>query len=205
MSPKRATLGSVLRALRARFGWTLKEMSQRSGIPVSTLSKVEHDRLTLTYDKLQQISERLKIQMSDLFATNGGQEPAVMGRRSISRSADALRIETENYDHYYLNTDLRRKLMIPIIAKIRKRDVDQFGALTRHHGEEIVYVLEGSIAVHTEYYDTVTLNTGDSIYLDSSMGHAYLLADGCEEATVLSVCASVEDGLMEALQSLHAD
>ena len=49
------TLGAVLRGIRARNGWTLKEMSAKSGIPVSTLSKVEHDRLTLTYDKLQQI------------------------------------------------------------------------------------------------------------------------------------------------------
>ena len=43
-------------------------MSQRCGIPLSTLSKVEHDRLTLTYDKLLQISQRLNMRMSELFA-----------------------------------------------------------------------------------------------------------------------------------------
>ena len=53
------TLGSVMRSLRTRNAWTLKEMSERVDIPVSTLSKVEHDRLTLTYDKLQQLSRRL--------------------------------------------------------------------------------------------------------------------------------------------------
>lgn len=47
------TLGSLLRSLRQRNGWTLKQMSERTGIPLSTLSKVEHDRLTLTYDRLQ--------------------------------------------------------------------------------------------------------------------------------------------------------
>src|SRR5262245_2272366 len=62
------TLGRVLRTLRNRNNWTLKEMSDRTGIPLSTLAKVEHDRLTLTYDKLLQLSERLKIRMSDLFA-----------------------------------------------------------------------------------------------------------------------------------------
>src|SRR3954470_9395939 len=66
--PVRPTLGGLLRSLRSRNGWTLKEMSKRTGIPLSTLAKVEHDRLTLTYDKLQQLSERLKIRMSDLFA-----------------------------------------------------------------------------------------------------------------------------------------
>ena len=42
------TLGALLRGVRNREGWTLKQMSEKSGIPVSTLSKVEHDRLTLT-------------------------------------------------------------------------------------------------------------------------------------------------------------
>jgi transcriptional regulator with XRE-family HTH domain len=58
------TLGRILRELRANRGWTLKEMSERAGIPVSTLSKVEHDRLTLTYDKLLQLSQKLNIRMS---------------------------------------------------------------------------------------------------------------------------------------------
>ncbi|MBN8841916.1 MAG: helix-turn-helix transcriptional regulator, partial [Sphingomonadales bacterium] len=38
------TLGAVMRGIRSRNGWTLKQMSAKSGIPVSTLSKVEHDR-----------------------------------------------------------------------------------------------------------------------------------------------------------------
>src|SRR5471032_2468333 len=68
MKTRHPTLGSLLRGLRARNGWTLKEMSERIAIPVSTLSKVEHDRLTLTYDKLLQLSQRLNIRMSELFA-----------------------------------------------------------------------------------------------------------------------------------------
>ena len=62
------TLGALLRGVRNREGWTLKQMSEKSGIPVSTLSKVEHDRLTLTYDKLYQVAQRLGMRMSELFA-----------------------------------------------------------------------------------------------------------------------------------------
>ncbi len=68
MSTKKSTLGTLLKDLRNRNRWTLKEMSERSGIPISTLSNVEHDRLTLTYDKLLQLSQRLNIRMSELFA-----------------------------------------------------------------------------------------------------------------------------------------
>jgi transcriptional regulator with XRE-family HTH domain len=200
------TLGAVMRSIRARNGWTLKEMSAKSGIPVSTLSKVEHDRLTLSYDKLQQLSQRLSIRMSDLFAEGSADNtPRVTGRRSVGTIENAFRVETDNYDYHYLCTDLRQKRMIPILTRIRAHSASEFGELVHHHGEEFIYVLEGRIAVHTEYYDPVTLETGQGIYLDSSMGHAYVVADGCEEALVLGVCSSADDGLMDSLMSLHSE
>src|SRR6187401_3361529 len=116
------TLGGLLKALRAHNGWTLREMSERSGIPVSTLSKVEHDRLTLTYDKLQQLSQRLGIRMSDLFAeTSEAAEAPVTARRSIGRLDRAIQVTTDNYDYHYLCPELRRKRMIPILTNIRAK------------------------------------------------------------------------------------
>jgi len=201
---KHPTLGHILRELRASRGWTLKEMSERSGIPVSTLSKVEHDRLTLTYDKLMQLSRRLQIRMSDLFAEPAASgTPSVTARRAIGRVDDAVRVTTPNYDYYYLCTELRRKRMIPIITRIRAKSLAEFGDLVRHPGEEYIHVLEGSIEIHTEFYDPVTLAAGDGIYIDSNMGHAYIAAGNCEEAVVLGVCSSAEDGLMNSLMSLH--
>lgn len=206
MADRRAppTLGAVMRDIRSRNGWTLKEMSGKSGIPVSTLSKVEHDRLTLSYDKLQQLSQRLNIRMSDLFAEddeNGA--PRVTGRRSIGTIDQAVRVTTDNYDYHYLCTDLRQKRMIPIITRIRAHSASEFGELVRHQGEEFIFVLEGEVEIHTEFYDPVALKTGQGIYLDSSMGHAYVVAGGFEEALVLGVCSSADDGLMDSLMSLH--
>lgn len=206
MSSSHATLGAVLRGLRTRQGWTLKEMSAKTGIPVSTLSKIEHDRLTLSYDKLQQLSRRLGLRMSELFAEGPEAEAApVTARRSIGTMERAIRVETRNYDYHYLCTDLRRKRMIPILTRIRAHSTEEFGELVSHPGEELVYVLEGKIIVQTEHYDPVTLDTGEAIYIDSTMGHAYLVAEGCDEALVLGVCSSAEDGLMDSLMSLHGD
>ena len=204
---RHSTLGSLLRALRLRNKWTLKEMSQRTDIPVSTLSKVEHDRLTLTYDKLVQLSHRLNIRISELFAdtTTGTAEPAVTARRSIGRTEDAVRVNTKNYDYYYFCPELRRKRMIPIVTRIRAKSAEEFGSLVHHSGEEYVYVLEGRIKVLTEFYDPVILNVGESIYIDSNMGHAYVTADGGEEAVVLGVCSSTDESLLESLLSLHGD
>ncbi|MDB5705295.1 MAG: family transcriptional regulator [Sphingomonas bacterium] len=206
MKDGRPTLGALLRALRARNSWTLKEMSDHSGIPISTLSKVEHDRLTLTYDKLLQLSQRLNIRMSELFAENDtGAEPQVTARRSIGDVDRAVRVNTRNYDYYYLCTELRRKRMIPLITRIRSKSAEEFGELVHHLGEEFIYVVSGRIVVHTEFYDPVPLEEGQSIYLDSNMGHAYVTGKDCDEAVVLAVCSSAEDGLMDSLMNLHGD
>lgn len=198
------TLGTLLKGLRARENWTLKEMSAKSGIPVSTLSKIEHDRLTLSYDKLQALAKRLGMRMTDLFAEDQ-EEPVqlVTARRSLGEVTRSVRVETPNYDYYYLCTELRRKRMIPVVTKIRARSAEQFGDLVRHSGEEFIYVLSGAVEVQTEFYDPVTLKPGQSLYIDSSMGHAYLAADGCEEAEVLAVMSSPDEELMESLLTMH--
>jgi len=200
------TIGQLLRSLRARKGWTLRQMSDESGIPLSTLSKVEHDRLSLTYDKLLQISQRLKIRMSELFAEHdGAPEPIANGRRSIGRIEDAIRVNTPNYDYYYLCPELRRKRMIPVLTRVRAKSIGEFGKLVRHSGEEYIHVLKGRVEVHTEFYDPLILETGESVYIDSSMGHAYLAADGCEEVLLLGVCSSADEQLLQSLLTLYGD
>jgi transcriptional regulator with XRE-family HTH domain len=197
------TLGQIVRDLRARNGWTLKEMSEASGIPVSTLSKVENGRLTLTYDKLQRMSQRLQIRMSDLFAESDSQVESITARRSIGTMDNAVQVTTPNYDYYYMCTELRRKRMIPVVTRISAKSLDEFGDLVRHSGEEYIHVLEGSIVVHTEFYDPVTLRVGEGIYIDSNMGHAYVAAADCDQALVLGVCSSADEGLMSSLMNLH--
>lgn len=206
MSSQHPTIGGLLRALRARKGWTLKQMSEHAGIPLSTLSKVEHDRLTLTYDKLQQLSQRLNLRMSELFAEQDeAPGPAVTARRSIGRIEDAIRVNTPNYDYYYLCPELRRKRMIPVLTRVRAKTIEEFGDLVRHSGEEYIHVLEGRMEVHTEFYDPIVLEAGESVYIDSNMGHAYIAAEGCDEVLLLGVCSSPDGQLMESLMTLHGE
>lgn len=206
MTAPHPTIGGLLRALRARKGWTLKQMSEHAGIPLSTLSKVEHDRLTLTYDKLLQLSQRLNLRMSELFAEQAeAPEPPVTARRSVGRVDDAIRVTTPNYDYYYLCPELRRKRMIPVLTRVRAKTIAEFGALVRHSGEEYIHVLEGRMEVHTEFYDPLVLETGEGVYIDSNMGHAYIAAEGCDEVLLLGVCSSADEQLMASLLTLHGE
>jgi mannose-6-phosphate isomerase class I len=163
---------------------------------------VENDRLTLTYDKLAQLSQKLQIPISDLFAETE-QVEAITARRSIGKVEDAVRVTTPNYDYYYLCTELRRKRMVPVLTRIRAKSLSEFGDLVSHAGEEYIHVLEGTIVVHTQFYDPVTLKTGEAIYIDSNMGHAYVAAEDCDEALVLGVCSSADEALMSSLMNMH--
>jgi transcriptional regulator with XRE-family HTH domain len=204
--PRRPTLGSLLRSLRLRNDWTLKEMSERTGIPLSTLAKVEHDRLTLTYDKLLQLSQRLNLRMSDLFSeADTASDVPITARRSIGKLADAIRVNTPNYEYFYMCPELRRKRMVPTVTRVRARSIEEFGELVHHPGEEYIYVLQGPVEIHTEFYEPVVLQTGESIYIDSTMGHAYVAPKGHDDALLLGICSSADDGLMESLMMLHSD
>jgi transcriptional regulator with XRE-family HTH domain len=172
-------------------------MSRHTGIPVSTLSKVEHARSTLTYDKLVRLSQCLDVRVSEFFVDRSGiDERRVTARRSIGVLDSAVCVNTQNLDYYYLCPELLRKRMIPILMQVRAASAEESRDLIRHTGEEFVYVLRGRINVITEFYDPVILNAGESIYLDGTMGHAYLTAEGCNEASVLALSTRAE-GLID--------
>lgn len=206
MAAENRTLGSLIRILRHQKGWTLRQMSERIGIPLSTLAKVEADKLSLTYDKLQQLTARVGLSMAAFLGqpeANGPQlaPQVVTARRSVTGNGNSVLVSTPNYDYEYLCADLREKRMVPILTRIRAHDIVEFGKLLRHQGEEFIYVLEGTIQVHLQFYTSLTLTAGQGIYLDSTMGHAYV-AKGCESALVLGVCSSEDHNLANELISL---
>ena len=193
------TLGSLLRAVRERHDWTLQEMADRTGIPRSTLAKVEHDRLTLGYDKLLQISQRLKMRLSELISAGDDTEPRMLTRRSLGTLENALRVATPSYEYFFMCADLSRKKLIPIYGRVLAKSLEEFGPLLHHAGEEFIFVTRGRVLVVTEFYEPVTLETHQCMYIDSGMGHAYLLAPGCDEAWVVAGCTSDDDKLIDSL------
>lgn len=191
--------GEALRTVRRNNNWTLADIAERAGIPLSTLSKIETGQISPTYDQLMRLSDSLRIDISELFT----QRPREIvsnssGRRSINRLGNGERIETENRVQQYLSTDLLNKQLTPIVSEAKARTLEEFGEFMRHPGEEFVYVVEGVLALYTDCYAPVILQTGESIYFDSSMGHAYL-AQGEAPCRFLSICtveAHVAPGVM---------
>src|SRR6185312_13630626 len=197
--------GMALKRLRLERNWTLAEVSRRTGLPVSTLSKVENNKLSLSYDKLVRICQGLDIDIAQLFASDlgSGSEPPPAGRRIITRAGEGRRIDTDNYKHLYPAAELLNKRFNPIIAEPLATSLDQFGELVRHPGEEYALVIAGAVDFCSEHYAPVRLEVGDSVYFDSSMGHAYLKASR-GKCQVLSICSATEAQLMRSVQAAEA-
>ncbi|TGX48744.1 XRE family transcriptional regulator [Sphingomonas gei] len=191
--------GAALKALRSERGLTLADVSGLTGMNVSTLSKIENGKVALTLDKLLRISDGLGVDMTELFGPGPKDAPKLEGatRRSITRAGEGRAIEMPRGNYLYVASELLNKRITPIIGDVFARDIAEYGELMRHAGEEYVYVLEGTLELHTELYTPARLEKGDSVYFDSQMGHAYI-AVGDAPCRILSICATSEAHMVEA-------
>lgn len=179
----------AIRGVRIARGLSLRALSARAGLPYSTLSKLENGKMTLTYDKLIRLAQALNVDIKDLLSNAEERiTPVALGRRSVTRAGEALDADSEKHVHHYPAADLLGKMMIPIIIDVQARSVEELGGLVRHGGEEYLYVLRGSMELHSDLYAPLVLGPGDSIYFDSGMAHGYVRTS-VEPCTVLAVCA----------------
>lgn len=182
----RRSLGQRLRDLRRRRGWTLAEVSRRTGLAISTISKAERGRIALAYDKFAALARGLGLDLGELFGPEGQRFGA--GAITVTRRGDAPEHETANYLYRMLCTGLRRKRMVPMFGRIKAHDRRAFDDFVRHPGEEFLFVLDGELEVHLDGEAPIRLKVHDAVYFDSSRGHLYVSA-GRRDATILVVCS----------------
>ncbi|WP_299232655.1 XRE family transcriptional regulator [uncultured Halomonas sp.] len=183
-------LGERLREIRLSNQWTLEDVSQRTGLARSTLSKIENDQISPTFTAVQKLIGGLDIDLPQLLSPPR-QQTRTMGRRDLTRRGQGDLHPTPTYEHELLSCELAQKRMIPFKTIVRARAFEDFSEWVRHDGEEFLMVLEGEILLYSEFYEPLRLERGDSIYFDSAMGHA-LVSTSEQDAVVLSVCTRGE-------------
>ena len=179
-------LGKRLREIRKSLNLTLEEASQKTGLARSTLSKIENEQISPTFTAVQKLANGLQIDIPQLFAKP--LTTMASGRRVLTKSGQGTPHPTSTYEHELLSTDLARKKMVPFKTRVRARSFDDFGDWVRHEGEEFLLVLEGELALYTEFYEPVAMVAGDSMYYDANMGHA-LVSLSETDALVLWIVA----------------
>ncbi len=163
-------LGKRLHQLRRDRGMTLEEAGRLTSLAASTLSKIENDQMSPTFDVVQKLALGFDIDITELFAGDPGQDAA--GRRSITLAGSGRPMETPVYNHRLIAVELKHKKILPFVTTIKARSLEDFKVWSQHSGEEFLYILEGEICFQTEHYEPAILGVGDCVYIDSSMQHA---------------------------------
>ncbi len=174
MAPKE--LGALIKRFRKDRGLSLNELARLTGISEPTLSRVENGQTLISAHNLYILSTVLSVDITAFF--EGAPKPIGAGIRSVCRRGDAVRLRTARYLADVLCTDIANKKMNPSINIVTIRTVEEAGGFSRHEGEEFIHVIAGRLTLATEFYEPLKLEPGDSAYIDSRMGHAYLSTDG---------------------------
>lgn len=179
-----AKAGLAIRKLRLAGGWTLAQLSDRSGVPLSTLSKVELGQTSLSYENLLRICKGLEIDMARLIgaeadgvtsiAMTPSSPPMAMGRRAIARSGEGEILTHPCGSGRIAGADLIRKAFTPVTLEVEATCLDTHGGFCRDDGEAYVMVICGELALHSELYSPLHLRTGDGVYFDARAGYALI-------------------------------
>jgi transcriptional regulator with XRE-family HTH domain len=175
----RERMGQRLRATRKAQGLTLKALSARSGVALSTMSKIELGQISVSYEKLAAVARALAIDTGALFdpraAAMPGTTPSAKQPVVVRSTLDlAPSYDSETYDYRMLATEFPGKRMTPLHGTIVARDLAQFPDFIRHPGQEFVMVLSGRVRILFETGDAIELARQESAYFDSGVGHVYL-------------------------------
>jgi transcriptional regulator with XRE-family HTH domain len=178
---KALPIGVNIRRYRVAEGLTLKELAERSGVSIATISKIENGRISGGFETIYKIARGLGVLVTEIIIDDtGGEERLVVHRRD---KADVH--PTELYD-YYPQAFRRAGALNPYVMVINTREPPDLRDWSVHDGEEVVLVLSGSIDLHQEKAEPVRLGAGDSACFESGRRHCFVCVSE-QPARILSV------------------
>lgn len=157
-------VGALIRARRRQLGMTLQELCDAAGISVGYLSQVERDHATPSLGTLAQIARSLDVAVDYFIATPSMED-------GLTRAADRNRFSVDGSSIVYerIAADFTGNVLSSFVLNVppgyRSETVS-------HEGEEILYILEGSITQRLEDEEMV-LSAGDSLHFRGNRPHSW--------------------------------
>jgi transcriptional regulator with XRE-family HTH domain len=176
-------IGRKLRQLRLRKKIALVDLGKHTGLSASMLSQLENGKLVPTLSTLARISMVFDVGLEHFFGERRGKKTfAVVRAAERLRFPDRADSPTPSYFFECLAFAAQGKGLQAYLAEFPSRSAAEVQEHF-HEGAELIFVLEGSIAIRFEGEETI-LERGDSVYFDSSEPHAYRgLSPGLSDAS----------------------
>jgi DNA-binding XRE family transcriptional regulator len=164
---ERAIAGQV-RRLRQAHGLTLADLSERSGISIPMLSKIENASISCSLTTLDRLADTFDIPVTALFRGADVQREAVYteagsGARIVQRG-------TRVGHDYTLLGALRGAHKRMEAHLVTLTEASEEFPLFQHPGTELLYMLEGEM-VYAHGDASYTMRPGDALQLDGEGVH----------------------------------
>ena len=176
-----------MQRIREEHGWTLSDVSEKTGVAASILSKIENNQTLPNVDVLCRLHDGLGVEFGELFQGRRFSRFA-RGSMVVNRVGGGIRHETPLGEYQLLSGELSKKAFQPMLVRVPKEKQEPI--LSSHGGDEFLYVVSGPLRFYMEPYSGVLLETGESVHFDAAMPHG-VTAAGDEDEWFLAVCQSV--------------
>lgn len=175
-------VGEIINKLRKDKKMTLAELSEKSGVALATLSRMENGKMTGTLESHMNICRALEVNLPDLYRDLSDSKKTLEVREK--RHKPEISVHNKKHTSEMLASNTLNKKMMPVMIKIEKGGATNKEE-TRIGVEKFVYVLEGKVeaAIGNEKYN---LTQGDTLYFESSLPHSFKNT-GTGEVRFLSV------------------
>jgi transcriptional regulator with XRE-family HTH domain len=165
-----ADLGPRVRRLRKSRGLTLEALAQKSGVSRASLSKIEREEMSPTYETLRKLATGLEVAMTTLVM-----EPEIHSEKAFKavRSGQGQRYGNPLYEYELLSGSQDGGGETIYLSEILASDIGDFPDLHAHNTRDFLYVLRGTVMAYFEGHEPVRLEVGDSLTFDGRQRHAF--------------------------------
>jgi len=184
--PANNEVGAKIKSLREMRGVSQEELSERCGMSLEQIKKIEQGDVTTSLTPLLKLARGLGVRLGTFLDDSDLCDPVVT--RGNGEGIEAVRFaggtDRQSLDFHALAANKRDRNMEPFIIDVHDAKDDRH-ELSSHEGEEFIYVLKGKLEIvyGREKYQ---LAAGDSIYYDSIVPH-HVHATGGQDARILAV------------------
>jgi DNA-binding transcriptional MerR regulator/quercetin dioxygenase-like cupin family protein len=160
---KRSDIAHRLAQLRHKLGLTLAGVARQTGVSVSFLSSLERGYSSASIATLQKLARLYQTNVLSFFADEDNSRRLVRVReRKVLKPNAGVEMDLLAAGH---------KIMEPHLFRIAPGAGS--GGSYSHEGEEFIFVLQGKLEVWLDEVERYVLDSGDSLYFESTQAHRW--------------------------------
>jgi transcriptional regulator with XRE-family HTH domain len=171
---KDLNLGQKIKNLRQRQGLSLPQVAEKASLSEPLMAQIEGEVVAPPVATLLKISRALNVNIGYFFQDQDAEKRAVIVLRNERKKVfRRIHEEPSKVGYYYESLAYPKadKHMEPFHVTFEVKNKEDL-IFFNHKGEEFIYVLDGQLEFNYED-ETYALGTGDSLYFDASLPHAF--------------------------------